>query len=69
MDSEIRTKMNQQIKEIDTLAPHARAHHFEQFVDWVYDLAYRKGWDHGYWRQDVDMSHQVSGLVRRAKRR
>lgn len=37
----------------------------EKFTDWVYDLAYRKGWNHGYWKQDTDMSFQTCQMRRK----
>ena len=68
MDSETRRKMNEILKSIAD-----EKESFEQitteFTDWVYDLAYRKGWHDGYWRQDVDLSHQTGSLKRRYRRR
>ena len=64
MDSETRRKMNEILK---TVADEKQVFKqiTEDFTDWVYDLAYRKGWQDGYWRQDVDLSYQTAFLKRR----
>ena len=66
MDSETRSKMKQHLTHLATCDDNSREYIVEIFTDWVYDQAYRKGWHNGYWRQDVDMNFQVSGLIRRS---
>jgi hypothetical protein len=39
----------------------------ELVIDAIFDRAYRKGWDHGYWKQDADLSYQTYSLKRRKK--
>ena len=66
MDSETRSKMKEHLMNLASNDANSTEYLVEMFTDWVYDQAYRKGWHNGYWRQDVDMSFQVSGLIRRS---
>ncbi len=69
MDSETRSAMKKHLNSLSVCDEQRRADLVELFTDWVYDQAYRKGWHHGYWRQDADISFQVSGMIRRRARK
>ena len=64
MDSETKNRMIKFIESIKQTNQSITAE-IELFTDWVYDTAYRKGWDHGYWRIDPDYSYQISNLKRK----
>jgi|GEM_PF-2383631 len=67
MDSEARNKMRGFINSIATKTTADIQPDIEVFTDWVYDLAYRKGWNHGYWRIDPDYTYQILNLRRKRK--
>jgi len=67
MDSETRTKMRGFINSIISKPFSEIESDTETFTDWVYDLAYRKGWNHGYWKIDPDYSYQTFNLRRRKR--
>ena len=67
MDSQTRSKLKQVITELGVSSDDNAEHKLESFTDWVYDLAYRKGWQHGLWKRDPDFSYQTSGLARKQK--
>ena len=67
MDSQTRSRLKQLITSMDVSSDDNTAHDLEEFTDWVYDIAYRKGWQHGLWKRDPDFSYQTSGLARKIK--
>lgn len=70
MDSETRRTMKQLIEEVKLNENTINgAQYIESFTDQIYDLAYRKGWHDGYWRQDADLSYQTAFLKKRTRKR
>jgi len=59
MDAETRRKMKRFVEQIEKQNKVDPLTELEIYTDWVYDLAYRKGWNHGFWRQEADISHQI----------
>ena len=67
MDSETRSRLKQLQTEIAQLSSGDIDSKLEIFTDWVYDLAYRKGWYDGLWRQEADYSYQTHNMYRKKK--
>ncbi len=67
MDSETRSKLKQLQTELSSISSVDMGFKLEMFTDWVYDLAYRKGWYDGLWRQDADYSHQTHNMSRKKR--
>jgi len=65
MDSQTRNKLKQMFSVLNVSSDDNAKHELENFTDWVYDLAYRKGWQHGLWKKEPDLSYQTSGLARK----
>lgn len=67
MDAQTRSKLKQVITLISVAHENKIADQLENFTDWVYDLAYRKGWQHGLWKKEPDYNYQTNALLRRKR--
>jgi len=67
MDSETRSDFRKMRSGILKNLSEQIVFELELAIDAIFDRAYRKGWDHGYWKQDADLSYQTYSLKRRKK--
>ncbi|MEW6534634.1 MAG: hypothetical protein AB1454_03305 [Candidatus Auribacterota bacterium] len=67
MDSETRSELRRMRIGVLRNLPEQIVSELELVIDAIFDRAYRKGWDHGYWKQDADLSYQTYSLKRRKK--